>query len=98
MPTIWLLERTGFGADVSEATGTEETVFDAVLLGSGWLVSVMRLLVEDFVLVLMTTDEILELEVENVVGAGATRTILGIVVCMTSVAVIVACVFGKALG
>lgn len=90
--------RIGSGSAVSEAAGTDETVFEAVLLGSGRLVSVTRLLVEDLVLVLVTTDGVLEPEVKNVVGAGATKTILGMVVCMTKVAVMVACVFGNALG
>lgn len=65
-------------------------MLDAELLGLGLLVvAVARALDETLVVVLAVIDE-LRVAFDEVVGAGATKTILGIEVCKIKVAVIVA--------
>lgn len=94
--------RTGCGEAVSEAAGIEETVLVPVMLGPGVLEAVRPAEidpadVEDLKLEVVLDALVLELEANEVVP-GATKTMLGIEVCTTSVAVIVACVLGNALG
>mgnify|MGYP003662535677 CR=1 FL=1 len=97
IPTIWFFVRIGSGELVSDAAGTEETVLDAELLGLGRLVAVANELDEADVVVLITVEDDRP-ETDDVLGAGATKTMLGIEVCKMRVAVIVAWVFGNALG
>ena len=88
----------GTAEGVSEAAcAVLEGTAEEVLLGE--LVAVCIPSVEGAVvlgLVIPAKVELLELELDILVGLGATRRILDFEVCTTRVAVIVLCVFGKA--